>query len=155
VNEKKTKAEAESAYILTTLCQNDELAALKTVEGQFNLLQSRTQVLLGLITAVVTVTGIAGSRILPSNFVAGAFIMTGLLTTMVAAFIVLLGILTIGWTTERSETDFPQVLAELVRRRDLKTVRYKRSVVLLVLGLCQYCACFMVYFLSHYRVVAE
>ena len=135
MNDPKLDAHEEAEYLLNVLCKGDRLAALNLMNGQFSLLQSRTQLLLGRATAVVTVTGIAGAHILLRDFVAGVMILCGLFTTLAASFTLLLGILNIRWNTHAGTEDFTLVLADLIERRDRKASRYRLSVILLALGL--------------------
>ena len=139
----------QTDFILKELCGGERLEAIRFVDQQFNLLQARAQVLLGLITVSIPVTGIAGSSIIQKDFYAGILVLTALLTTLVAAFMVLLGTFSIRWITER-ERKIEDVLLSLIERRNHKTRWFRYSVYTLILGLIQFCLCFVVYFcVSH------
>jgi len=137
----------EAKNIMENLTNKDKLQALTLMGDQFNLLQSRSQALLGVATVVITISGIAGSKIVPDDFYSGLFIVTGLLTTLLSAFMLLLGILKINWVTYYNSHDFCDILIHLINIRNKKTIWYKRSAVCLILGLIQFCLCFISYFI--------
>lgn len=143
----KVTPEAEAHNILHTLTHGNKLAALALMGDQFNLLQSRCQALLGVATVVITISGIAGAKIVPDDLYAGLFIITGLLTTLLAAFMLLLGILRINWVTHYTSEEFTDILAHLINLRNRKTLWYKRSAICLIFGLIQFSVCFICYFL--------
>jgi hypothetical protein len=143
----KVNPESEAQNILHTLTAGDKLSALTLMGDQFSLLQSRCQALLGVATVVITISGIAGSKIVPVDLYAGFFIVTGLLTTLLAAFMLLLGILKINWVTYYQSEEFTDILAHLIYLRNRKTLWYKRAVICLIFGLVQFSICFVCYFL--------
>lgn len=143
----KANPKSEAFYILNSLTNGDQLTALTLMGEQFSLLQSRCQALLGVATVVITISGIAGARIVPNDLYAGLFIITGLLTTLLAAYMLLLGILKINWVTHYTSEEFEDILAHLIKLRNRKTLWYKRSAICLILGLIQFSVCFICYFL--------
>lgn len=108
------------------------------INGQFALLHNRAQVLLGLCGAVITVTGFSGRVIAGTNRPAQALIVTGLGLVLLAALVVVQGVLHLRWLTQQPGDDLHTWLQTSLRYRDRKTTCYRRSIYLLLVGLALY-----------------
>jgi hypothetical protein len=122
-------------------------ASLEVLMVQFNVLQTRAQLLLTLATLALTITGFSGPRIAS----AGAFnrnaLAVGLTLVLVSVVLVLTVGLRIRWVTQfRGATD-EQLLVSILTYRDAKTRGLGRQLVLLVAGLTAYVTGVIAYFL--------
>lgn len=111
--------------------------ALETVRSQFNVIQSRTQLLLTLCTITLTITGFSGPRIAESSLLARVALGIGLALTL-AATVVLLCTLRIRWLTTFIAGGPADSLAMAIAYRNDKTRWYTLELVLLLLGLAAY-----------------
>ncbi|WP_372846290.1 hypothetical protein [Pontiella sp.] len=136
--------------MLKKLNPKEELAFLKEIHGAdhsklfgvlreaFTLLQTRAQMLLGLATICLTITGFSGPRMAQSNGVSRFFIGFGLIFVLAAVAAVLVGPLRFRWVTAWRADTMDETLIENIRRRDSKTRWYRVATFLLLVGLTGY-----------------
>ncbi|MEN9840497.1 MAG: hypothetical protein RL376_297 [Verrucomicrobiota bacterium] len=124
--------------------------ALNLLVQQFNVLQTRAQLLLTVATLALTITGFSGPRIAA----AGAFqryAMAGGLTFVLASMLLIIGgSLRIRWVTQfrAPEGEDPtKLLAQILCYRDRKTRLFFAELCLLLTGLAAYIAAVVAYFL--------
>ena len=135
---------------LKKLTPNEELEFLKEILGgdvakifgymreSFALLQARSQMLLGLATICLTITGFSGPRMAASNPYSRFFIGFGLLFVLASVVAVVMGPLRLRWMTAWKCDDIESTLIEQINHRDRKTRFYGVATVLLVIGLSGY-----------------
>ena len=123
---------------------------LKLLMQQFNVLQTRAQLLLTVSTLALTITGFSGPRIAA----AGAFqryAMAGGLAFVLASMLLILGgSLRIRWVTQfrlPDGADDEALLAQIVCYRDRKARLFFIELCLLLAGLSAYIAAVIGYFL--------
>lgn len=111
---------------------------MELLERHFVVLHNRAQVLLGLCGAVVTVTGFSGRIIAGTNRLAQVLVIGGLSLTLLAALVVVWGVLHLWWLTQHPG-DLPrQWVISALAYRDRKTRAYRVGIILLIVGLALY-----------------
>ena len=145
---------------LKRLTPEEEVEFLKEIHGDdmpqlfnvikegFVLLQTRSQMLLGLATICLTITGFSGPRMAQSNSVSRFFIGFGLFFVLMAIIAVVAGPLRLRWMTEWKAGDIQQTLVENIVRRNSKTLLYRIATFLLLTGLAGYLLSLVFYLLS-------
>jgi hypothetical protein len=133
------------------LTPSEELVWLKTIYGEaqpdrlygvltdsFNVLQSRAQMLLSLITLTLTITGFSGPKIAESSGLARYSIAIGLAFVLISALILMAGPLRLNWCTRTKSGSLDLSLIRLIEQRNLRTRRYHLASLALVIGLVGY-----------------
>ncbi|MBI5381098.1 MAG: hypothetical protein HZA31_04290 [Opitutae bacterium] len=139
--------EAEARQ-LQELYQHDMSRCLAVIEGQYGTLQSRSQLILSLVTITLTITGFSGPHIAASGRVARVAITSGLSLSLLSALLVIAGILSLRWNTQLAAKDHHALLTHLIRRREQKTQFYRGALAILSLGLSLYTAAAAAFLLS-------
>ena len=132
------------------LTPEEEVEFLKEIHGEdygplfgavkesFALLQMRSQMLLGLATICLTITGFSGPKMAQSNSFSRFFIGFGLLFVLAAVAAVVAGPLRLQWITAWKADSLDETLVQNIRRRDSKTRLYRIATTLLLTGLTGY-----------------
>ena len=132
------------------LTSDEELEFLKEIHGgemakvfsylreSFALLQTRSQMLLGLATICLTITGFSGPRMAAASPYSRVFIGAGLLFVLLSVVCIVCGPLRLRWMTAWSAGDLDQTVIAHLDRRDFKTRLYQLATVLLLIGLTCY-----------------
>lgn len=135
---------------LQKLAPKEELEFLKEIYGEdraklfasireaFSILQTRSQMLLGLATICLTITGFSGPRMAASNPLSRFFIGFGLSFVLAAVVAVVAGPLRFRWITAWKGASLDETLIENIKRRDFKTRLYRLATSLLLIGLTGY-----------------
>ncbi len=119
--------------------------------SQFNVLQTRAQLLLTVATLALTITGFSGPRIAEAGAFQRYAMAGGLALVLSSMLLILGGSLRIKWVTQfRRPTDGDDValLAQIVCYRERKTRLFFLELCLLLAGLTAYVAAVIGYFLS-------
>lgn len=126
--------------------------ALPTIFGvvrdSFAVLQTRGQLLLGLITICLTITGFSGHRIASSGVLPKVFVLLGVLSVLASALLILCGPLQVRWMTQSREDTIDETLVRLIERRNRRTRLYHAAVVCLLVGLTGYVLSFAAHLLT-------
>jgi len=130
--------EEELHYLLEIHGKDNYSKVFDVLVKQFDVLQSRAQLLLGLITICLTITGFSGPRIAESSTFSKVSIVYGLVFVLIAAVMILLGPLQLRWGTRRCAETMQESLFLLIDRRNKRTQRYHLASVFLVIGLTGY-----------------
>ncbi|RKX37158.1 MAG: hypothetical protein DRP64_17635 [Verrucomicrobia bacterium] len=109
-----------------------------TLKDAFALLQTRAQMLLGLATICLTITGFSGPRMAQSNVYSRFLIGFGLIFVMLSVMVLAAGPLRLRWMTAWKAGDVDETLIEHLRQRNLRTRFYRVALVLLMVGLTGY-----------------
>ena len=145
---------------LRMLTAAEELAFLKEVHGDnpsklfavlighFDVLQNRSQMLLGLIAICLTITGFSGPQIARSGPMAQTLLAVGLSFVLFAALFLVIGPLQLRWGTQRRAETVDESLQALIERRNSRTRKYHFASVLLVVGLVGYMGSLLTYMLG-------
>jgi hypothetical protein len=110
------------------------------LDGQLALLAGRAQTLLSLAGLTITVTGFSGTSIAKTSALAGGLCVGGLVTVLVAAALVIVGILRVRWTTTMKPCALEAAILHTLGVRNRRTRVYSAALVILVLGLSMYVA---------------
>ena len=124
------------------------LACQQLITHQFDVIQSRTQALMGLATLALTITGFSGPRIAASNPISRWTMVVGLLFVLVSVVASLTGSFRIRWLTQITGDDEIDTLTKMIGYRNDKTVQYRRAMASLAFGLVCYITSVMAYMLS-------
>jgi hypothetical protein len=115
------------------------------LKDSFSLLQARAQMLLGLATICLTITGFSGPRMAASNGWSRFFIGLGLSFVLLSVMALVAGPLRLRWMTAWKAEDVDQTLLLHLRQRNLRTVFYRAAMVLLMIGLTGYLSSLVFY----------
>jgi hypothetical protein len=108
------------------------------IKESFALLQMRSQMLLGLATICLTITGFSGPKMAQSNSFSRFFIGFGLLFVLASIIAVVAGPLRLQWMTAWKADSLDETLAQNIHRRNYKTRLYRIATALLMIGLAGY-----------------
>lgn len=114
------------------------IASQQIITHQFDVLQSRTHMMLTLATLTLTITGFSGPKIAASNVVSQYTMILGLIFVLAAVVVTLGGTLRIRWLTQIGQGDAVQVIKDMIVYRNQKTRLFRVELTLLVLGLTFY-----------------
>ncbi len=128
----------EEAQCLLDLRNQDVLAVLTIIETQLNVVYARSQVLVGLAGAVITVTGFSGKYIAETSSLAQSLAISGLAIVLTATVWVFLRVMGIRWATTGITDDKLGTIERLLERRDQKTTAYAIGGAIMCLGLLTY-----------------
>lgn len=123
-----------------TVCQ-------QVITHQFDVLQSRTHMMLTLATLTLTITGFSGPKIAASNVVSQYAMILGLVFVLAAVVVTLAGTLRIRWLTQIGQGDAETVIRDMITYRNQKTRLFRIELTLLVLGLTFYVLSVITYML--------
>ena len=146
---------------MTKLKPGEEVEFLKEIHGTANYeglfgvvkdafaqLQMRSQMLLGLATICLTITGFSGPRMAQSNPFSRFFLGFGLSFVLAAVVAIVAGPLRFRWVTAWKADTLDETLIENIIRRDLKTRWYRIATFLLLTGLTGYLLSLIFYLAS-------
>ena len=108
------------------------------LERQFVVLHNRAQVLLGLCGIVVTTTGFSGRLVAGTSSSAQWLIIIGVALSLIAACVVVRGVLHLYWLTMQPGDTTRTWLITSLAYRDKKTRAYRIGIILLIAGLTAY-----------------
>jgi hypothetical protein len=123
-------AAREETDRLVAFCGGDELRAFELVHQQLGVLVMRTQVLLSLSGIVITVTGFSGRAIAETSALARLSISAGIVVVLLAALVLVAGVLRVSWITARMSADRRETIAAAIVLRERKA-RFLRGGMLL------------------------
>lgn len=129
----------ELRYMREVLDIREPARLLDRVIDYFNVLQTRSAMLMSLVALCLTISGFSGHRIAAAGKVPALLLSVGLALSVSSAVLLMLGPLQLRWATRRRcGEDFDGTLMELLALRDRRTRRYHTAAVVLVLGLTAY-----------------
>ena len=128
--------------------QGDVSASQAVITRQFDVIQTRTQALIGLATLALTITGFSGPRIAASSPFSRYAMVLGLAWVLLSILIALVGALRIRWLTQ-IRADTPEAtLTAMIHYRDRKTRRFRQALTCLAVGLTFYVSSVVAYMLT-------
>lgn len=128
----------ELSYLLEIHGEDNYSKVFDVLVKQFDVLQSRAQLLLGLVTISLTITGFSGPKIAASSMFSKISISYGLAFILVSAVLILMGPLQLRWGTRRCKETIHDSLVHLIVRRNERTKKYHIASTFLILGLTGY-----------------
>ncbi|PCJ62218.1 MAG: hypothetical protein COA79_03930 [Planctomycetota bacterium] len=133
------------------LSPSDELSLLKKIYGEseissiyqymmncFNIIQTRSQIVLSLATICLTITGFSGAKIANSSVFSMGCLVIGLSLVLLSIITVLSGPLQVRWISQIYHFDLDTTIEELIKMRNKKTRLYQFSILTLGIGLSFY-----------------
>ena len=108
------------------------------VERQIGVLHTRAQILLTLSGIVISTTGFSGRIIAGTNLWAQIAIIAGVGLVLLAAVVVVWGVLGLHWLTQQPGANLNEWLHSALSYRDRKTLAYRNGMALMILGLTLY-----------------
>ncbi|MDE0837919.1 MAG: hypothetical protein OSB41_02605 [Kiritimatiellae bacterium] len=135
---KKLNEDEELEFLLELHGRPEYVEVFEQIRHGLEVLQIRSQMLLGLITICLTVTGFSGHMIARSSQAARLCVFGGVLSVLVSAIVLMYGPLRVNWITGSRESDIKQTVVALIKRRNERTRIYHVAAVFLVLGLTGY-----------------
>ena len=134
---RKLNPSEELAYLREIFGESNE-KILGVITHAFDVLQVRSQLMLSLVTVVLTITGFSGPTIAASGAFSKICIGYGLSLVLVAAILILAGPLQLRWATQWRGDTMDESLINLLRRRNARTLKYHVAFLFLVSGLTGY-----------------
>ena len=113
---------------------------MELLERQFTVLHNRAQVMLGLCGIVITTTGFSGRLVAQTGPMARWLVIVGAALVLLAAAIVVVGVLPLRWLTQHPGAELRQWTQQAITYRDRKTRRYRWAAMVMILGLALYVA---------------
>lgn len=133
--------EEELNFLRSELHLTDPARLLDRIISHFDILQARSAMLLSLVTLCLTISGFSGHRIASAGPLPAALLAAGLIFSVSAGILLLLGPLQLRWATRRRCGDhLDDTLIALLHLRNRRTFRYHAAATLLVIGLSSYVA---------------
>jgi hypothetical protein len=134
----KLNPEEELEFLKEIHGSDDYAVLFGVLKDSFSLLQTRSQMLLGLATICLTITGFSGPRMAASNAWSRFFIGFGLSFVLLSVMALVAGPLRLRWMTRWKADDVEHTLLLHLHQRNLRTVYYKVAMFLLLIGLTGY-----------------
>jgi hypothetical protein len=135
---KKLQPEEEVDYLFEIHGGSAPARLLDAATSSYDVLQSRSQMLLSLVAVILTIAGFSGPTIARSSFLSQCGVAVGLAFVLLAAVVVLFGPLQLRWATQWKADTLRDSLIVLVRRRNSRTCAYHVAFILLTVGLACY-----------------
>jgi len=139
--------EKEEAAALMEYHQGPKCMAscMGVLSQNFQVIQTRSQLLLSLAALVLTITGFSGPKIAATNSAARVLMVIGIVLDLIAILTLLMQGLRVRWSTQIRGRDDLETLQLIIRNRNRKTSRYGVSLFLLALALAAYIGSVVIY----------
>ena len=134
---RKLSPAEELAYLREIYGKNDD-KILNWITGAYDILQTRSSLLLSLVAVVLTITGFSGPTIAASGTFSKICIGYGLCFVLVSSVLTLAGPLQLRWATQWRGDNVDESLVNLIRRRNARTLKYHIAFAFLAVGLTGY-----------------
>ena len=131
--------EQEARAIRAMLADPEHRAINDLVVRQFDTLQARAGYVLTFCGVVITTTGFSGRLIAGTNTLAQVCIIAGVTLVLAAAWLVLVAVLRVKWTTQTLDPG-DAALADLLARRDRRTAVLRAATLVAMVGMSFYVA---------------
>jgi len=141
LNEKE-EAAALMEYHRGEKCMASCMAVLSQ---QFQVIQTRSQLLLSLAALVLTITGFSGPKIAATGHTARILMISGILLDLISIATLLVQGLTVRWCTQLRGSNDAETLELIIQNRNRKTERYGIALLLLILALSAYIGSVVIY----------
>ncbi len=135
----KPHHEQEARAIRAMLADPERRAVNDLVVRQFATMQVRAGYVLTFCGVVITTTGFSGRLIAGTNALAQGCIIAGVTLVLVAAWLVLVAVLRVKWTTQSLELG-DAALAQVLARRDQRNMVLRAATLVAMVGMSLYVA---------------
>ena len=138
---------AEARQMLLVQGNRGVQGAIDILMQQFQVLQTRAQMMLTITTLTLTITGFSGPKIAASGTFAQTTMVLGILSVLASTLLILGGSLRIQWVTQFTAENDLALVTSVVRYRNKKAKLFFAEICLLVAGLTCYVASVVAYFI--------
>lgn len=139
--------ESEARQLLAQQGERGIRGAIDTLMQQFQVLQTRAQIMLTITTLALTITGFSGPKIAAAGLYARTSMILGILLVLASTLLILGGSLRIQWVTQFKADDDQSLVVSILRYRNAKTRLFFAEICLLVAGLACYVSSVVAYFI--------
>ncbi len=139
--------ESEAQQLLAQQGERGIKGAVDTLMQQFQVLQTRAQIMLTITTLALTITGFSGPKIAAAGAFARTSMVLGILLVLASTLLILGGSLRIQWVTQFKADDDHSLIVSILRYRNAKTKLFFAEICLLVAGLACYVGSVVAYFM--------
>ncbi len=139
--------ESEAQQLLAQQGERGIQGAIDTLMQQFQVLQTRAQIMLTITTLALTITGFSGPKIAAAGLFARTSMVLGILLVLASTLLILGGSLRIQWVTQFKADDDHSLVVSILRYRNAKTKLFFAEICLLVAGLACYVGSVVAYFI--------
>lgn len=139
--------ESEAQQLLAQQGERGIQGAIDTLMQQFQVLQTRAQIMLTITTLTLTITGFSGPKIAAAGLFARTSMVLGILLVLASTLLILGGSLRIQWVTQFKADDDHALVVSILRYRNAKTKLFFAEICLLVAGLACYVSSVVAYFI--------
>lgn len=115
-----------------------EAEVWKSLQGQFAVLNQRTQAIFGIGALLISVTGFSGHRMVAAGLLSGFPLIIGLLFALVSLGIALFGVTRLHWISAMRRESVEQSLCLVIAMRNKKTILFLRSLKCMLAGMVWY-----------------
>ncbi len=121
---------------------------MEVIKDNLQILQTRSQTVLGLCTICLTITGFSGPRIAESGKTAAASVVSGLFFVVLSTLFIVIGPLRLQWITRVWKDDWRETAVMLLERRNRRTRLFTVSTACLIIGMSSYMTGLALYLFS-------
>lgn len=139
--------EAEARQLLSVQGEMGLKGAINVLMQQFQVLQTRAQIMLTLTTLTLTITGFSGPKIAAAGSFPRFAMVLGILFVLASTLMILGGSLSIQWVTQFKGENDQTLVTNILSYRNRKTRLFFAELCLLVAGLACYVASVVAYFI--------
>jgi len=123
---------------LVDIYEHSPAKVMEALERQFAILHNRSQILLGLCGVIITTTGFSGRLIAGTNVLAQTLIIAGVSLTLLAAAVVVWGVLHLRWLSQQLGDNLDVWVITCLAYRDRKTRAYRAAITIFLVGAALY-----------------
>lgn len=138
--------EFEAQQLLAQQGERGITGAIDILMQQFQVLQTRAQIMLTITTLALTITGFSGPKIAAAGAFARTSMVLGILLVLASTLLILGGSLRIQWVTQFKAADDHALVTTILRYRNTKTRLFFVEICFLVAGLACYVSSVVAYF---------
>ncbi len=113
-------------------------ACMNVLSQHFQVIQTRSQLLLSLAALVLTITGFSGPKIAATSSATRTLMIIGILLDLISITVLLGQGLTVRWSTQIRGANDRETIELIIGNRNRKTSRYFTALILLILALAAY-----------------
>lgn len=139
--------ESEARQLLAQQGARGIQGAIDMLMQQFQVLQTRAQIMLTITTLALTITGFSGPKIAAAGVFARTSMVLGILLVLASTLLILGGSLRIQWVTQFKAENDHALIVNILRYRNAKTKLFFAEICLLVAGLACYVGSVVAYFI--------
>ncbi|MFV0422459.1 hypothetical protein [Oleidesulfovibrio sp.] len=130
------RIQQEYRYMLDVLGSESEV--WKSLQGQFGVLNQRTQAIFGIGALLISVTGFSGHRMVVAGMLSGVPLIVGLLFVLVSLGIALFGVTRLHWISAMQRASVAESMCLVIAVRNKKTILFLWSLKCMLAGMVWY-----------------